>query len=172
MSVMFVYTTTDPRVTDSLDDYVAERRVYGGQIEALGAELFEYEVKLWMSGDKLVGFTFKDTAIECPPGWRTNENGHMVPHRGTKIGRAATERMEAISVPVDPRDTLLGMPREVWPPGSGRFYGHGLNRIDGAVYATWAIDPQDYPHDIIGKPLDLDVWQATKVSAYLAAQGL
>lgn len=179
MGDVVVYRCIDPGVAASVNAYPWDRAEHFRQYEALSAEFFPgqdrkvYVTSGGIGGERFAGFQslaipptydrhkrewVEGTGDDLPKGWRTDKHGAVVPHKGTREGKAYAARLAAIPPLDDVVLRLVGMPN--WSMGGGRMWSPGIRFADGEMFVTWGSEPDG---------VDPEKWERVKLSVYYAA---
>jgi hypothetical protein len=155
VSATVAYRSDHPDVLAAWAAYGAEHKRFGAEVDALTADLFP--------GDNAPGAMVQHGwawryGQPVPDGWKyEGKSGVLSPKVSTKIGKAIRKRfpkpVPACSLPGMPTTDMSHLPH---------IYAPGVEQHDGALYATWAVEPNE--------PVDPAIWTRIKMSEYYAAR--
>lgn len=165
---LVVYRTTNTEVIDAFktarSENIAWRERCIQWAKSIHPDALPVKYVGW--GDELL--TGIKHVEPIPEGWRLHKQGHLVPFKSKKEGKAFAKQIDEMNPAPNVRKALTGM-----PPGAmiGMGYespGVQLRENGSALYVRWSGEPTDTSWNKEGSDLDLTIWERVPLSRYYA----
>jgi hypothetical protein len=168
-----VYRSSAAEVLAAIESFHADFRAYREAINAVLDEAGVGRYKIWATTNgwqpgKFLGLDIPED--EFPPkGWRLGKQ-YAVPDQRYAEGKRVAAAIKAVNHPGDPMRRIPGMPPDILTAGG--FSSPGIAEMAGAVYVTWAHDPETSGGSFTGKSATIDpaLWERIPLSVYYAAR--
>ncbi len=182
MTDPIVYRTTDPKMVQLHEAWMAAREAFSADLVAVaddvdpdgrGREMLAVQLR-----DRAQALGLKPDDADrnpnrSPRGWRHEfvlRHRVLVPIRRSKAGKEMAARIEALN---HPDATILGMPRDSWVESTSGYAIHrpSIGLMGGVVYVKWHGDV-DLAEDRTmsdGEGVDTSMWERCPLSEFYAA---